>query len=569
MDSFYPAKAAAIAIGEWSNKMCKEDAPLIKMGMAWPATALNNELVTIKELEGSQSAKAMFPTAGPHHQEAVFTVVGALKAKDLPPVKGTRPHASLARWDAPCFKKALENMQEAAYTMCTAFDENTIEPWRPEYLDDHNTQISSNCHYFTVGRNILSKARTKFHPKTDPHGVLARHLSENVAHCFDNDVMYMVFKGEEYVEKDPGTSKTGDIVEMGFALVAWKKQGKNVGPDWSCMLVLRTLTFLDGRFTKEAHFAREAYKAQQIKTRAGEDQGHADNHIPKSTENDAVHKNTERRLSCFALEDNHAGTFSTLSLEPQWRCTRHRHWRTFGLGGAETEDTTNRRIIGIKGTPQSKYAHATQSSEKSGLPYPVPLPPTDNPPSRCAACGKNIQFAVRTRSTCRRAQNALDGRAFRKKNQQHKKTDPSVYAPHLVVDHTVFISVDVVDEVASNKIIHTEPVAGIWVWAARTERTRRKKIIQHLFTYLVHFVFSALTAIPASGIIMMASFRPSQSKEQYCGDPRLIVAPLPNPGRSRYAIRSFYCPQWFVDYENLLRYLSTVRNGVSSSGAVT
>ncbi|KAJ7321332.1 hypothetical protein DFH08DRAFT_662266, partial [Mycena albidolilacea] len=132
--------------------------------------------------------------------------------------------------------------------------------WRPEYPDDHNAQISSNCRYFTVGPNIPSEARTKFHPKTDPHGVLVRHLSENLAHCFDNDVvMYMVFKGEEwsivapillkglyrYVEKDPGTFKTGDIVEMGFALVAWKKQGKNVGPDWSCMLVLRTLTFLD------------------------------------------------------------------------------------------------------------------------------------------------------------------------------------------------------------------------------------------------------------------------------------------------------------------------------------
>ncbi|KAJ7739093.1 hypothetical protein B0H14DRAFT_2638347 [Mycena olivaceomarginata] len=109
---------------------------------------------------------------------------------------------TLARWEAPCCKKALENMQEAAYTMYTAFDEDTIEPWRPEYPDDHNTQISSNCRYFTVGRNIPSEARTKFHPKTDP---------------------------QRYVEKDPGTFKTGNIVEMGFALVAWKKQGKMLG----------------------------------------------------------------------------------------------------------------------------------------------------------------------------------------------------------------------------------------------------------------------------------------------------------------------------------------------------
>jgi hypothetical protein len=169
----------------------------------------------------------MFPTDGPHRQEAVFTVVGALKAKYLPPVKGSRSvitylfaiclvnskqirhslkadqlkyarqHVILAGWDAPCFKKALENMQEAAYTMYTVFSEDAIEPWRPEFPDNQNTQISSNCRYFTVGCNILSDAHTKFHPRTDPHGILAHHLSENVAHCFDNDVMYMVFKGEE------------------------------------------------------------------------------------------------------------------------------------------------------------------------------------------------------------------------------------------------------------------------------------------------------------------------------------------------------------------------------------
>jgi hypothetical protein len=88
-------------------------------------------------------------------------------------------------------------MQEVAYTMYSAFDEDTIEPWRPEMPDDHCAQISSNCRYFTVGRNIPSESQTKLHPKTDPHGVLTRYLSESMAHCYDNDVMYMVFKGEE------------------------------------------------------------------------------------------------------------------------------------------------------------------------------------------------------------------------------------------------------------------------------------------------------------------------------------------------------------------------------------
>ncbi|KAJ7802563.1 hypothetical protein B0H14DRAFT_3488338 [Mycena olivaceomarginata] len=293
MDSFYPAKSAAIAIGEWSDRMCKDDAQLIKMGMAWPTTALNNELVTIKELEGRRCAKAMFPTEGLHRQEAVFTIVGALKAKELPPVKASRQHLKYARqhatlvgWDAPCFKKALENMQEAAYTMYSAFGEDTIEPWRPDVQDDRNTQISSDCRYFH------------------------QWPSHNVAHCFDNDVMYMVFKGDEYVEKDPGTFKTGDIVEMGFAMVAWKRQGKHTGPDWSCMLVLRTLTFLDGKFTKDAHFAREAYKAKLVRTRAADDRGHADNHIPKRRmtsapdSDDEYGASTSKRMHMLAIVDD-------------------------------------------------------------------------------------------------------------------------------------------------------------------------------------------------------------------------------------------------------------------------
>jgi hypothetical protein len=88
-------------------------------------------------------------------------------------------------------------MQEASYTMYSAFGEDAVEPWRPEPPDVHHAHISSNCRYFTVGHNIPDHSRTKFHVKTDPHGVLARHLSDNVAHCFDNDVMYMAFKEGE------------------------------------------------------------------------------------------------------------------------------------------------------------------------------------------------------------------------------------------------------------------------------------------------------------------------------------------------------------------------------------
>ncbi|KAJ7852321.1 hypothetical protein B0H14DRAFT_2580936 [Mycena olivaceomarginata] len=217
MDSFYPAEAAAQAIIEWNDKLSKPDAPLIKMARAWPASALDCELVTIAQVNGGQSAKAMFPTTGPHRQEAVFTIVGALKAKDLPPVKGmkmkidrlkfARQHATLSGWNAPYFKKALENMQDVAYTMYSAFAENAVEPWRPETADEGEAVISSNCRYFTVGRNIPEQSRTTFHHRTDPHGVLAKYVSDHVAHCVDNDVMYMAYKEDEYTDKDPSTFK--------------------------------------------------------------------------------------------------------------------------------------------------------------------------------------------------------------------------------------------------------------------------------------------------------------------------------------------------------------------------
>jgi hypothetical protein len=45
-----------------------------------------------------------------------------------------------------------------------------------------------------VGRNIPEHTRMMFHPRTDPHGVLAQYLGDHVAHCIDNDVMYMAFK---------------------------------------------------------------------------------------------------------------------------------------------------------------------------------------------------------------------------------------------------------------------------------------------------------------------------------------------------------------------------------------
>jgi hypothetical protein len=112
-------------------------------------------------------------------------------------IKFVRQHASVIGWNAAFFKKAVENIQEVGYTMYSAFAEGAVELWRPEPINEDDAVISSNCRYFTVGRNIPANSRTDFHPRTDPHGVLGHHLSDHVAHCFDNAVMYMALKEDE------------------------------------------------------------------------------------------------------------------------------------------------------------------------------------------------------------------------------------------------------------------------------------------------------------------------------------------------------------------------------------
>ncbi|KAJ7738204.1 hypothetical protein B0H14DRAFT_3516092 [Mycena olivaceomarginata] len=267
MDSYYPTESAAKALVEWNDKLGCTDAHLIRKGMAWPAANLDQlSVVTIKKTDNGQSAKAIFPSTDGHRQEAVFTVVGVLNQHALPPVHGVTPHrvkfssqhATVVGFDNEYFQKANENLEEVAWVMYCVFGQGSVEPWRSAELDQHGRGLTSSCRYFTIGDNIPAGLKTPFHPKTDPRGVLAAHLSDKVSHCFDNDVMYMALKDDKYIEKDPATFKSGDIVEMGFAFVAWRKGKHSIGPEYSCKLVMRTLTFIDGKYTKEAFFAKNA-----------------------------------------------------------------------------------------------------------------------------------------------------------------------------------------------------------------------------------------------------------------------------------------------------------------------
>ncbi|KAF8183530.1 hypothetical protein K438DRAFT_1975005 [Mycena galopus ATCC 62051] len=263
MDDFYPREQAAVAIEEWNARLGSSDAPFIKLGLTFPASYVNPANITISKLQGSLGAKAMFP----NKTEAVFTLVGVLTEKELPPVKRSemshsrvhyaRQHATIAGLSSALFLQAVKNLEDISFEMYRVFAEGEMQSWHSDSdSEELGGLISSNCRYYTTGKHVPASSKTTFDDRTDPHGILSGYLSDKVSHCFDNDVAYLALANETYVDKDPATFRTGDIVEMGFAFTAWKLPKSDVGPKYTSRLVLRSLTYVDGTFTKEAHLSR-------------------------------------------------------------------------------------------------------------------------------------------------------------------------------------------------------------------------------------------------------------------------------------------------------------------------
>ncbi|KAJ7621805.1 hypothetical protein B0H17DRAFT_1151749 [Mycena rosella] len=169
--------------------------------------------------------------------EAIFTMVGALKAYDIPPVKknsltsaripDARAYPELVRYDSKhfFFAAAMDKVKDLTYTLSTSFSMDKVEHWIP--VPDSNVlgpSINSSCRYFTVGVDIPKK-----------HAI-----------------------------KNPGGFRVGDIVEMGFALIASRQPNRGEEDKQICKLVLRTLTLLDNPTAKAAFKARSAKDANLV-----------------------------------------------------------------------------------------------------------------------------------------------------------------------------------------------------------------------------------------------------------------------------------------------------------------
>ncbi|KAJ7189405.1 hypothetical protein B0H12DRAFT_1246592 [Mycena haematopus] len=142
-----------------------------------------------------------------------------------------------------------------------------------------------------MGPNVSAADKIPFGNMVDPDGVLAGCLSASVSHCIDNDVAYLALVDKTYVDYNPAGFRVGDIVEMGFAFVAWPVSAnarEMAGASkYTCRLALRTLALLDATLTKarrqflivmtrftyiqDQYFARaDAMKAAEVAARENE-----------------------------------------------------------------------------------------------------------------------------------------------------------------------------------------------------------------------------------------------------------------------------------------------------------
>ncbi|KAJ7503916.1 hypothetical protein B0H11DRAFT_1905803 [Mycena galericulata] len=257
---------------EMSNKIQRH---LLKAGLPNTVPVLNmkSHKISLKEIMGGSVTKLMLPRSDNHREEAVFTVVGVLKEYDLPPVKRSeisehrvkyaRQHVTI---DSRLQQQAILNSDQLHSG--PNIPDRRAESWLPNAIsDDYGSSISSisNCRYFTVRRNIPDENRIPFAKYVDPAGVLNRFIKEHVAHCMDNDISYLELKDDKPVIKDPAGFRASDVVELGFAIFAYRMIQKDAPEKYVCRLVMRTLTLLDTSLAKGAYIQRSAQAAAPSK----------------------------------------------------------------------------------------------------------------------------------------------------------------------------------------------------------------------------------------------------------------------------------------------------------------
>ncbi|KAJ7035114.1 hypothetical protein C8F04DRAFT_1259181 [Mycena alexandri] len=242
----YDTKEAGICIAKWVEAMKTEG----KSGDEYTIAAVDVDLdkISVSHTGVPPAWKAVLK-GSQGRQEAIFTMIGAIINKDLPPANSA--NISRHRLNMATQRKLFDVSDKVN----RQFAEDSVALWAVN-KGEHGLMVESGCRYFTMGHSIPEDAKVAFSDKVDPENVLGKFLSNSISHCEDNDVEYLELKNSKVIRKAPVGFRVGDIVQVGVSICVFKCSKMGETPRFTCKLVLRSVTLLDISITKQAQILR-------------------------------------------------------------------------------------------------------------------------------------------------------------------------------------------------------------------------------------------------------------------------------------------------------------------------
>ncbi|KAF7981760.1 hypothetical protein HWV62_31821 [Athelia sp. TMB] len=217
--------------------------------------------------EGPRSARLAVREGSLEVEEAVLRVQGIICKAILPPRRkqirrsgdqNTVRYLQQSFTLTGCGSQTFQSATESAYAIAEMFSrqEDDMMPWAPATFQDGPALETSNRLFTYQGRNGRH-VPVNINRNLDPHGSLSRLAGTEFVHTEDNTVQY--FKGTHlqtggisYKTADPATFKPGDIVEAQCSFIMLPNRGGH----HSMKVIIRALTMLDDKYSKEANITR-------------------------------------------------------------------------------------------------------------------------------------------------------------------------------------------------------------------------------------------------------------------------------------------------------------------------
>ncbi|KAJ7048225.1 hypothetical protein C8F01DRAFT_1266395 [Mycena amicta] len=238
-----------------------------------PCVDANLDNVQVSEVVAGSLFKAVTDDGEGGQQEALFTVIGVLGSKDLPPVAWrdvqTQSPLKLSQslvvygCGTPQFDCVEQLMADVNWMASQHLAGSKVYLLDPVSCDQSmGLSLTLNTRYFTPSRSIIpDEVKAPFGPFVDPRGTLGRLRTANLDHCLDNAVQYLEYTGSKFEAINPAAFHTRDVVQASFAINIFRTLTDGE-PQFAVKAVLRAVGRLDCQFAKEAYMASQKASAK-------------------------------------------------------------------------------------------------------------------------------------------------------------------------------------------------------------------------------------------------------------------------------------------------------------------